>query len=46
MLIYNLAQETAAAPAPLITIFILSIDLRVISSALISPAAEIIAVPC
>ena len=43
---YNLAQETAAAPAPLMTIFASSIFLSANERAFIKAAEEIIAVPC
>ena len=44
--LYNLVQETAAAPAPLITMRTSSIFFSVISSAFNKAAADIIAVPC
>ena len=44
--LYSLVQETAAAPAPLTTIRTSSIFFSANSRALISAAAEIIAVPC
>ena len=44
--LYNLVQETAAAPAPLITMRTSSIFFLVISNAFNKAAADIIAVPC
>src|SRR6056300_320893 len=44
--LYSLVQETAAAPAPLITIRTFSIDFSAKSNAFKSAAAAIIAVPC
>ena len=43
---YILVHEMAAAPAPLTTIFTSSIFFPATSSALSSPAADMIAVPC
>ena len=45
-IIYNFVQEMEAAPAPFTTIFTSSIFFPAISSALIKPAPEIMAVPC
>ena len=42
----KLVQAIAEAPAPLTTILILFIDFLLISSALMSAAVVIIAVPC
>ena len=44
--LYNLVHETAAAPAPLITIRAFSIFLLESSNAFSNAAAEIMAVPC
>ena len=44
--LYNLVHETAAAPAPLTTIFTSSSFLPTSSQAFNNAAAEIIAVPC
>ena len=45
-IIYSFVQEMEAAPAPFTTIFTSSIFFPAISSALIKPAPEMIAVPC
>ena len=44
--LYSFVQDIAAAPAPLITIEIFSNSLLAISTAFISAADEMIAVPC